>query len=277
MGKICTEKLTRSFSYLFSSWNSLALSRTSCYSYRSQLVIDQAKLYINIDLLKTHDHVLVFRVFGDNTIRKIISVFASASYLSHYIHINTAKVNILKSCPRLCPLSLSTRTKLFFFFPLPGNHHSINIPPRYKVLMSACLLRLTLISPKVSEQGGGEEHWGKRGKKSCLHTQPTDVVELLSSLGCPLVSLRDAWWQRWGSESCGGLRGGGSAPLRVPCHGRARPGPCATVSGASSVSTPYAPGHCREGTRGAVTRRPQLQSGDRACSGCPLSRLILQF
>lgn len=63
-------------------------------------------------------------------------------------------------------------------------------------------------------------------------------------------------------------------PLRVPCHGRARPGPCATVSVASSVSTPYAPGHCREDTWGAVTRRPQLQSGDGACKGCPLSRLI---
>lgn len=198
-------------------------------------------------------------------------------YLSQYVHINTAKVNILKSCRRLCPLSPCMRTKLFFFsFPLPGNHHSINIPPRYKVLMSACLLRLTLISPKVSEQGGGG-HWGEeRGeKKSCLHTQPTDVVELLNSLGCPLVSLRDTWWQRWSSRSCGGLRGGGSVPLRVPCHGRARPGPCATVSGAASVSTPYAPGHCREGTWGAVTRRPQLQSGDRACKGCPLSQLIL--
>ncbi|TNN82391.1 hypothetical protein EYF80_007226 [Liparis tanakae] len=33
-----------------------------------------------------------------------------------------------------------------------GNHPSINIPPRYYVLMSACLFRLTLISPKVSEQ-----------------------------------------------------------------------------------------------------------------------------
>lgn len=149
----------------------------------------------------------------------------------------------------LSSISLSARTELFSS-PDPGNHHSINIPPRYKVLMSACLLRLTLISPKVSEWGGGEEHWGKRGIKSCLHTQPSDVVELLSSLGCPLVSLRDAWWQRWGSESCVGLRGGGSAPLRVPCHGQARPGPCATVSGATSVSMPYAPGHCGEGARG---------------------------
>lgn len=99
---------------------------------------------------KTHDHVLVFPmpVIG-------LCFWDVLLYLSHYIHINTAKVNILKSCPRLCPLSLSMRTKLFFFFPLPGNHHSINIPPRYKVLMSACLPSLTLISPKVLEQGGG--------------------------------------------------------------------------------------------------------------------------
>lgn len=128
-----------------------------------------------------------------------------------------------------------------------------------------------------SQSGGGGGDWGeeRRKKKRCLHTQLTGVVELLSSLGCPLVSLWDAWWQRWSSKSYGGLRGGGSVPLRVPCHGRARPGPCATVSGASSVSMPYAPGHCREGTWGAVTRRPQLQSGDRACKGCPLSHLVL--
>lgn len=172
---------------------------------------------------------------------------------------------------KLCPLSPYEATA-FFFFSLPGNHHSINIPPKYKVLMSDCLLRLTLISPKVSEQGER-----KSGKKSCLRTRPADVVELLSSLHCPLVSLRDAWWQRWGSETCGRLRGGGSVPLRVSCHGHARPRPCATVPAASSVSTPYAPGRCREGTRGAVTRRPQLQSGDGSYKSCPLSQLILQL
>lgn len=191
--------------------------------------------------------------------------FLTLVQLSHYIHINTAKVNILKSCPRLCPLSCYEDKGFFFFSSLfPGNHHSINIPPRYKVLMSACLLRLTLISPKVSEQGERNTDSRDEKKESCLHTQPTDVVELLSSLGCPLVSLRDAWWQRWGSKSCGRLRVGGSVPLRVPCHGRARPGPCATVSSASAVSMPYAPGHFGEGTWGAVTRRPQLQSQDEA-------------
>lgn len=83
-------------------------------------------------------------------------------YLSLYADLHTAKVNILKSCWRLCPLSPCTRTKIFFL-PLPGNHHSINIPPRYKVLMSACLLRLTLISPKVSERGRGVGTEGKKG------------------------------------------------------------------------------------------------------------------
>lgn len=77
--------------------------------------------------------------------------------------------------------------------------------------MSACLRRLTLILPKVSEQEG-ETLRGRKGG-SCLHTQPTDVVELLSSLGCPLVSLRDAWWQRWSSKSFCGLRG---ARVNVP-------------------------------------------------------------
>lgn len=58
--------------------------------------------------------------------------------------------------------------------------------------MSACLLELTLISLKVSEQG--EKNTDRREEKtSRLHTQPTDVVELLSSLRCPLVSLQDAW------------------------------------------------------------------------------------
>lgn len=141
---------------------------------------------------------------------------------------------------------------LLFIFPPPWNHHSINIPPRYKVLMSACLLRLTRISPKVLRG----RHW-----RSCLHIPRADVVELLSSLDCPLISLQDAWWQRWGRESCVSLRGGGSAPWRVACNGRARPGPCAALFGASSVSTASAPGRCREGTQGAVMRLPQLQSG----------------
>lgn len=57
--------------------------------------------------------------------------------------------------------------------------------------MSACLLRLTLISLKVSEQGEGT--LTEERKKEPLAYQPSDVVELLSSLGCPLVSLRDAW------------------------------------------------------------------------------------
>lgn len=39
-------------------------------------------------------------------------------------------------------------------------------------------------------------------------------------------------------------------PLRVPCHGRARPGPCATVSDSSAVSTPYAPGPLQRGHMG---------------------------
>lgn len=77
-----------------------------------------------------------------------------------------------------------------------------------------------------------------------------DVVESLSSLSCPLVSLRDAWWQRWGSERCSGLRVRGSVPQRVPYHGSARPRPCATVSRASSVSMSYAPGRSQEGTGG---------------------------
>lgn len=38
--------------------------------------------------------------------------------------------------------------------------------------------------------------------------------------------------------------------LRVPCHGRARPGPSATVSSASSVSAPYAPGPWQRGHMG---------------------------
>lgn len=141
--------------------------------------------------------------------------------------------------------------------------------------MSACLLELTLISLKVSEQG--EKNTDRREEKtSRLHTQPTDVVELLSSLRCPLVSLQDAWWQRWGSKSCSRLKGGGSLALRVRCHGRAWTGPRATVSNSFFfVSVPYAPGHRREGTWEAVTHRPQLQSGDRACKGCPLSRLTL--
>ncbi|XP_071374439.1 vesicle transport through interaction with t-SNAREs homolog 1A-like [Centroberyx affinis] len=53
----------------------------------------------------------------------------------------------------------------------------------------------------------------------------------------------------------GKLRGGGSVPPRVPCHGRARPGPCATVPCASPVSAPSAPGHCGGGAWGAVTQQ----------------------
>lgn len=152
----------------------------------------------------------------------------------------------------MCPLSPFTRTKLFFFFPPSLIQETITALiylPGIKCWWVPVSSGWHLYHQR-SQSRGREKHWGKRGKKSCLHTQPTDVAELLSSLGCPLVSLRDAWWQRWGCESCAGLWGGGSAPLRVPCYGRARPGPCATVSSASSVSTPYALGHCREGTGG---------------------------
>lgn len=191
--------------------------------------------------------------------------FLTLVQLSHYIHINTAKVNILKSCPRLCPLS-RYEDKGFFFF-LPSSQATITALiylPGIKCWWVPVSSGWHLFHQRSQSRGRGTLTVGMEKKESCLHTQPTDVVELLSSLGCPLVSLRDAWWQRWGSKSCGRLRVGGSVPLRVPCHGRARPGPCATVSSASAVSMPYAPGHFGEGTWGAVTRRPQLQSQDEA-------------
>lgn len=67
-------------------------------------------------------------------------------------------------------LYLLVRTKLFFFT-LPGNHHSINIPPKYKVLMSACLLRLTLISPKVLEQGEKNTDGRVEKRAACIPIQ----------------------------------------------------------------------------------------------------------
>lgn len=120
MGTICTEKLAHFLvflSRLFSPWNSLALSKTSCYSYLSQLFIDHGKLCINIASFKNvWPSICISNVFGDTIIDEIIfslCFYLVLLYLSHCVHINTAKVNILKSCPRLCPLSLSTRTKLF--------------------------------------------------------------------------------------------------------------------------------------------------------------------
>lgn len=104
MGRICTEK-TYAFCTekpTFSALNSLALSPTSWYSYGSQLLIDEEKLLPS--------------VFGDTTIHKNIFSLCFClvlSYLSHYVHINTSKVNILKSCPRLV-LYLFLRGQSFF-------------------------------------------------------------------------------------------------------------------------------------------------------------------
>lgn len=96
------------------------LPPTLCNSYLSHLVIDQGKLkYILLLLENTRSSIgisIVSVLFLQILLYMWSLRFLALVQLSHYIHINTAKVNILKSCPRLCPLSLG-EDKGFFFLP----------------------------------------------------------------------------------------------------------------------------------------------------------------
>lgn len=146
----------------------------------------QPLCFLNISLLETpllsQHHIILSLLFH-------ILISKDLNY-NHQSSLHPQKfktLSFISPCMRTC-LSAVFFSFSFFFF--SRNHHSINIPPRYKALMSACLLRLTLISPKVSAHRVRDTEGRKEGgKKSCLHIQQKDVAELLSSLGCPLVSL----------------------------------------------------------------------------------------
>lgn len=170
------------------------------------------------------------------------------------------KVCTLKSCPELCPFCSCKRTKAFFssllqetitaLIHLPGlKCWLVPVCSGWHIFHQRCQMNIQ------SGYGGWE---GTR-----LHTEPTDVEELLSSLSCPLISLWDACWQRWGSESCHGLRvRGGWCPkgyyaMAVPGQDPLPPSPVQPLSACPMLraTTKRALGGCHASS--SITIREQ--------------------